>query len=584
MKESTTTIGFITRIAFVVYIICLTVGTYFRIKVLNYKVYLADISSHIIVLLVVTKLIWSSQTTYIDLVFGIIICFIGTFMVGLFVGKSMVENGSNIISKSAPSETFLYKDSTKFNDQFQDSSPSGSDSADLEFLNENISDRNIVTSTLDKSIIPDIANMSFNGQSVKDIQLLSVRTLVTIAGIVDSSMYSSELEYIQISWTKIRSDPMIEVWESPSPQHGVLFHAISRIQTSSTALIQWLTDEGIQTGIESIAFRNEIIQSIDKNNELRKLYVKSGSLHAKKRLFTVLTTADRYDQNMYVISSRSVDLPSSILDEDKNSSRLNKSENGFLKGHLYGSGYIIKPIPNNDTCCDLIFITHLNMLDDSNNKNNRMNAFKTKTLMNAINTIYRNLHIAFYPGWDLLSNQNQLNNNNDINNSNDELASAVTTTSSFSTSITGKQNIDSYKQNHLFIEQQIKDLAKWRSKKCVQQLRLMYHEQLRYRESFMNQNTSSTNNNKTSSTTTTSNNNNTNNNTSNNNKPPPPTTTTTTSNNNKSARLSKSKDEDTGPEFNFLYQRDGVVVLEEFRSDGPVGVVSAFCHIKVSNY
>ena len=174
--------------------------------------------------------------------------------------------------------------------------------------------------------------------------------------------------YYALPWSLLPSGTMSYLWTCHSEHHGILLRTSVTVKASAKTVLQWLVNRNILTGLETASSENVLIKSFHGNSmSVRRICCDSGpsSRASFKRDFVVVTSISMLPDGAFVVASRSIYIPDHITIHHR------KGRNGYVRGIIYTSGFVLRPIKDvnddktegNSLChCEVSFATHMDML------------------------------------------------------------------------------------------------------------------------------------------------------------------------------------------------------------------------------
>lgn len=187
--------------------------------------------------------------------------------------------------------------------------------------------------------------------------------------------------YSNKPWSLVRSGASSHLWVSRAKADGILLRGTSFAPTQAKYILKWLNEQDLVTGIEGISHKGEVIKTYHGGSiVVRRITCRSGSLTSSKRDFILVTSNTMMADGTFIVASRSVDIPSEITQQQR------RARNGYIRGVVYGSGYVLRPVQSSDGIgCEIFFAAHLDMLGSPTG---RMNMSKTDILAGSVLTIF----------------------------------------------------------------------------------------------------------------------------------------------------------------------------------------------------
>ena len=192
-----------------------------------------------------------------------------------------------------------------------------------------------------------------------DIARQTLFALIGLPGVSQAmvNMYSTR------RWALARSSNTSHIWISKqNKSDGILLRGSSFTRLDSDDVMRWLSDNDRVTGIDglcsSIKVQFRTVESGTNNViTVRRLVVKSSSVMRSKRDFVVITCVSILNDGTHIITSRS-------FAEDFEAPSKNRKDKGYLRGVVYGSGYILHPWKSSDgseSGCEISYACHVDM-------------------------------------------------------------------------------------------------------------------------------------------------------------------------------------------------------------------------------
>lgn len=198
----------------------------------------------------------------------------------------------------------------------------------------------------------------------------------------------------QIPWTLIRSGTSTLMWMSRNKSDAILLKGYSSTLKSPGAVMKWLFDNDLTTGLEGIARSTDTVKIVSKGDEpqifVRRIKCQSGSMVASKRDFVVVTTVTQNPTTgSYIVSSRSVkdsvdfDVPLSQRKGKGIGSLITGRTSGeIVRGILHCSGFILAPRRslNGEITCEISFALHADMMGSARINHSRIDPLAASLL------------------------------------------------------------------------------------------------------------------------------------------------------------------------------------------------------------
>ena len=197
-------------------------------------------------------------------------------------------------------------------------------------------------------------------------------TVISIIGLP-----GSDDSYLNRPWALVRSVSSSHLWVSRAKCDGVLLRGSSFVTCHPTTILNWIIENDLLTGIEGIMHRCDVLKTFyGRNITVRRVSCRSGSMTSSKREFTVATNQTILSDGTLVVSSRSIDAEEAFIDGDV--SKVRKTKSKFVRGVVFGSGYVLRRIKTEEGVgCEIFYAAHVDMLGSSTG---RMNRLKTDAL------------------------------------------------------------------------------------------------------------------------------------------------------------------------------------------------------------
>ena len=178
---------------------------------------------------------------------------------------------------------------------------------------------------------------------------------------------------------------MSYLWKCHSESHGILLRTSVVVKATPKTVLQWLVNRNILTGLETASSEHTLIKSFHGNSmSVRRICCDSGptSRASFKRDFVVVTSISMLPDGAFLVASRSVYIPDHITTQHR------KGRNGYVRGIIYTSGFVLRPIKDvnghkpddNHPCqCEVSFATHMDMLGTISEHTNMCKLEELKT-------------------------------------------------------------------------------------------------------------------------------------------------------------------------------------------------------------
>ena len=276
--------------------------------------------------------------------------------------------------------------------------------------------------------------------------------LLSILGLPSSSKYEKD-KYSNRPWALMPSSSSSYLWTCRSDTDGFILKASVFVKRSATAILSWLISQNITTGLEGVSEKGSTnIKSYQGGSIIVKRIIFKGSITSARRDFIIITSISILPDGTYVVASRSIYAPEPSLLSRR------KSKNGFIRGIIYASGFVLRPVISSDgTGCELFLAFHLDMLGGTNSSLSSVSTSTSTSCLNsstgsrsANDSKLDNLATSVRKLMEIIelisnsdtNNDNNINhnsnnnkNNNSTNNNNDDINNVVMVDSECSSTV-----------------------------------------------------------------------------------------------------------------------------------------------------
>ena len=181
--------------------------------------------------------------------------------------------------------------------------------------------------------------------------------LLSIIGLSISKKPEEE-KSSNLPWSLVPFGSNSDLFTCRSDFDGIFLRTSILVKRSAKAVLSWLMSQNITTGLEGVSERySTIIKSHQGGSiTLRRLCFK-GSITSARMDFIIITSISILHDGTYVIASRSINATESSSLSRK------KSKNGYIRGIIYASGFVLRPVESSDgEGCKISLGVHLDML------------------------------------------------------------------------------------------------------------------------------------------------------------------------------------------------------------------------------
>jgi hypothetical protein len=194
------------------------------------------------------------------------------------------------------------------------------------------------------------------------------------------------------NWQHVYSNATSQFWVCNSVTSGIKVRGESSADASACSILNWMLQQDAITGIEGLGGKAEIISrtaTVDEIVIVRKIYCKagSGSIMSSKRDFKLVTSITMLRDGTYIIATRSgpwdfenalTGGTGSTMSAASTGSTGSAHEadlaKGYIRGLVYASGYILRPVVYGDEVgCEISFGCHIDMKGARSGRGNTAN-------------------------------------------------------------------------------------------------------------------------------------------------------------------------------------------------------------------
>ena len=184
-------------------------------------------------------------------------------------------------------------------------------------------------------------------------------SLLSILGLSSPDLAEKD-RYASRPWSLMPSGSMSYLWTCNTESDGIMLRTSMVVKSNTKAVLQWLVQRNIFTGMETTCCENVLIKHFHGGCvSVRRLCCDSGSLTSSKRDFVVVTSISMLPDGCFLVASRSIYIPDHITIHHR------KGRNGYVRGIIYTSGFVLRPVkcPIDGACgCEVFYAAHLDML------------------------------------------------------------------------------------------------------------------------------------------------------------------------------------------------------------------------------
>jgi hypothetical protein len=345
-----------------------------------------ELGSQIAFILVLGKVIASMDDEKVNNIFLVSAACIGSLIFGISIGKSMSVNVKDASPKKKEvvdlhEKLQLKKKSGTGTNVSPSTSRTSSGNDVLETppaavtttSSSSTVNNNKARKRLSLNSIPEYINKKISDQTRGQMDLTTDKARQTIFAIIGLRGVTEEMrsKYTAKKWALIRSAESSHVWISRDAKvdgvvlkDGILLKGHSFTKLGPTEVLEWLFESESLTGLDGIAQDSETqyrtIESGTKNQiTVRRLVCKSTSFMRSKRDFVLVCCVSTLDDGTHIITSRSFPEDFDLTKQKR------KDKKGFLRGVVYGSGFILHPWRSSDgtgSGCEISYAAHIDMM------------------------------------------------------------------------------------------------------------------------------------------------------------------------------------------------------------------------------
>jgi hypothetical protein len=184
-------------------------------------------------------------------------------------------------------------------------------------------------------------------------------TLFAMMGLADGAESDA---YAALPWLLQPSGATSFLWSCRSEDRGIMLCTSVTVRSAAPAVLRWLMDRNIVSGLEAIAYENVLIRGFCGGSVgVRRICCDTGSLTSAKRDFVVMTSVTARDDGDIVVASRSVHVPDRLLTAPPR-----RSKQGHIRGVVHASGFVLRPrrprAGDGPGECEVLFGAHVDLL------------------------------------------------------------------------------------------------------------------------------------------------------------------------------------------------------------------------------
>lgn len=188
-------------------------------------------------------------------------------------------------------------------------------------------------------------------EQVIEIAKTTILSIIGLSGSNENEKYSCR------PWSLMPSGSTSSMWACPTNGDGILLRTSLFVKSSASRVLQWLIGQNIVSGLEGMSDKSVLVESIDGGCVMvKKIRCSSESVAGSKVDFTVLTSVSMLPNGIFIIASRSINLPATVEQE-------NEAAN-IARGIIYASGFVLRPLESSSGC-EVFYAGHLNMSEAS---------------------------------------------------------------------------------------------------------------------------------------------------------------------------------------------------------------------------
>lgn len=288
-------------------------------------------------------------------------------ILGIYIGRILNQKADQLKSKT-------------FVSSCNDSSSSLDNDGDISLLDFNKVDSTTIPGFL---LIKPILDIGY----IHEIEIARLRLLAICR--INNTNKNEKIKNSYKSLHLMPSGLTSTVWTSSTMEDGNIIRASLIVKENNATVLKWLINNNILTGLERIFDSSIVIESSYGGSiVIKRISCKSGSFSIAKRDFIVITSTSRLADESFMITSRSINIPMLTSQQTK------KNVNGFCRGVIYASGFILRSIKTNDGTvgCEIFFAVHLDMLGSQTGS---VNSSKIDKMSSSIVSIMESIDKGF---------------------------------------------------------------------------------------------------------------------------------------------------------------------------------------------
>ena len=201
--------------------------------------------------------------------------------------------------------------------------------------------------------------------------------------------------YADRPWSLRPCGSLSYLWTCAAEPNEIILRSSMLVKRSAEDILRWLVYRKIYTGLEGIYCESSVIQSFQGESVVvRRITLRTDSLMSLKTEFIVVTSVSVMPGGVIIVASRSLDIPKLGSTYQRN------NYFGYIRGIVYASGFILKPIKSkNNIACEISLAVHINLGDDYKRSHNTMNqkvADVSLSVSNCMENLYQECkHLQF---------------------------------------------------------------------------------------------------------------------------------------------------------------------------------------------
>ena len=192
---------------------------------------------------------------------------------------------------------------------------------------------------------------------------IAENTLFAMIGLSTSTIGSEDNIYSSKPWSMMPresgsgSTSSIHLWTCCDVD-GIAMRTSVFVRKKAAFVLKLLIERRIRTGLEGAAANSEVIQTFCGGSfVVSRLSCDSSSLTVPKNDFLVVTKTSMLPDGTLLIASRSTYVPHTVTEHQRG------GRNGFVRGVVYCSGFVLRPVESEDAVgCEVFFAAHVDML------------------------------------------------------------------------------------------------------------------------------------------------------------------------------------------------------------------------------